>query len=90
MDFGVLFLPAMILVMYFFFIRPQMSRQKAMRTLQEGLKKGVRVVTASGIHGKIADINEANATVFLDVGKTTIQIDRSAIASLESDAKKSK
>lgn len=85
---GVLFLPAMILVMYFFFLRPQMAKQKEVRKLQEGLKKGARVVTNSGIHGKIVDFNETLGTVMLDVGKTTLQIDRSSISGLESNEKK--
>ena len=54
---------AMILVLYFFMIRPQMNRQKKEKVFQAGIKKGARVVTSSGIHGKIAEINESDNTV---------------------------
>lgn len=80
---GLLFPVLMIVVFYFFFLRPQLQKQKEVKKLQESLKKGSRVVTTSGIHGKIVEIIDANNTVMLDVGKTTIQIDRSAITALE-------
>ena len=48
---------AMILVLYFFMIRPQMSKAKKEKSFQAEIKKGAKVVTSSGIHGKIAEIN---------------------------------
>jgi preprotein translocase subunit YajC len=44
---------AMIVVIYFFMIRPQMSKQKKEKKFQAEIKKGTRVITSSGIHGKI-------------------------------------
>ncbi len=41
-----------MVVFYFFLIRPQMKRQKELKTFRESLKKGDRIVTAGGIYGK--------------------------------------
>ena len=52
------FLPLVLLfvVFYFFFIRPQTKRQKQEKNFQDDISKGTRIVTTSGIHGKIAEI----------------------------------
>jgi preprotein translocase subunit YajC len=42
-----------IVVFYFFMIRPQVKKQKDQKKYVEELKKGDRVVTTSGIHGRI-------------------------------------
>jgi preprotein translocase subunit YajC len=47
-----------IVVMYLFFFRPQQKKQKAETKFRSELSKGMRVVTTSGIHGKILDIKE--------------------------------
>ncbi len=80
---GLLFPVLMIVVFYFFFLRPQLNKQKEVKNVQDSLKKGSRVVTSSGIHGKVVDVLDANGTVMLDLGKTTIQIDKTAITGLE-------
>ena len=71
---------AMILVLYFFMIRPQMTRQKKEKAFQSEIKKGARVVTSSGIHGKIADIHEADNTVTIETAAGKIKFERSAIS----------
>ncbi len=86
MDPGILFLPAMLLVMYFFFLRPQLRKQKETSQFQNNIKKGSRVVTNGGLHGKVVDFNESLGTVFLDLGKTTVQVDRSSIVAPEGNA----
>ena len=60
-------------VMYFFMIRPQIKKQKKEREYRSALKKGDKVVTIGGIHGKISDVNiliEAGATI---VGITAVE-----------------
>ncbi|MDP5093492.1 MAG: preprotein translocase subunit YajC [Polaribacter sp.] len=71
---------AMILVLYFFMIRPQMTRQKKEKAFQSEIKKGARVVTSSGIHGKIADIHDADNTVTIETAAGKIKFERSAIS----------
>ena len=40
-------------IFYFFMIRPENKRRKAIATMQSSLEKGDRVVTIGGIHGRI-------------------------------------
>ena len=42
----------MFVVMYFFMIRPQMKKNKAQMAFKDSIKKGDKIVTTGGIHGK--------------------------------------
>lgn len=70
----------MIGVLYFFMIRPQMTRQKKEKQFQTTIKRGAKVVTSSGIHGKIVDINDNDNTVSIETGAGKIKFERSAIS----------
>lgn len=75
------FLPLIliVLVFYLFFIRPQMKKSKDQRKFREALKKGDKVITIGGIHGKILEVSEK--TVTLDVGNQMKMVfEKSAIA----------
>lgn len=76
------FLPfiLMFVVIYFFMIRPQMKRQKQEKNFQTSLSKGVKVVTSSGMHGKIVDIVDGENTVILETGAGRIKFEKSAIS----------
>jgi preprotein translocase subunit YajC len=78
------FLPMLliIVVFYFFMIRPQMKKAKDHKKYVEELKKGDRVITTSGIHGKIVDLNDTTFLIEVE-GGTKIRFEKSAI-SLES------
>ena len=52
------FLLIMLVVFVFFIILPQQRRQKKERNFMDSLKKGDRVITKSGMHGKIAELND--------------------------------
>ncbi len=71
---------AMILVVfYFFMIRPQMKRQKEQTAFAESLEKGKEVVTASGMIGKIRKIE--GQVVELEVANNTfIRVTKSSIS----------
>jgi len=73
-------IPLMFLVIYFFMIRPQIKRQKLEKKFQASISRGGRVITSSGIHGKILDINDKDNTLTLDIGAGKIKIERSAIS----------
>jgi preprotein translocase subunit YajC len=66
------------IVFYFFMIRPQVKKQKDQKKYVTELKKGDKVVTTAGIHGRIVDINETTFLVEVDNGK--IRFDKSAIS----------
>lgn len=70
----------MFVVIYLFMIRPQMRKQKNERKFQESIKRGNKVVTTSGIHGKIVDIVESDNTVVVETGAGKIKFERSAIS----------
>lgn len=65
-------------VFYFFMIRPQQKKQKEEKRFQTNLKKGDKIVTISGIHGKIIDINEEIAVIETISGK--IKFERTALS----------
>ena len=58
-----LFFIAILGVFYFFMIRPQQKKQKEERLFREGLKKGDKVVSIGGIHGKVTSLNETSAVI---------------------------
>ncbi len=70
----------MFVVVYFFMIRPQMKRAKQEKTFAAELKKGDRVITKSGMHGKIVDFSEKNNSVIIETGAGKITFDRSSIS----------
>lgn len=70
---------AIIVVFYLFFIRPQMKKSKDQRKFREALKKGDKVITIGGLHGKILEVGEK--TITLDVGNQSKMVfEKSAIA----------
>jgi preprotein translocase subunit YajC len=70
------------LVFYFFMIRPQIKKQKDQKKFVEEMKKGDKVVTTAGIHGKVVEIADTTILVEVDNG-VKIKFDKAAI-SLES------
>lgn len=80
---GILPFALLLVVMYMFFFRPQMKRQKEERKFQaEGLQKGMRVVTTSGIHGKILEIQDD--TLIIESENSRLKIDRAAVSKEQS------
>lgn len=66
-------------IIYFFMIRPESKRRKAVASMQSSLNKGDRVVTIGGVHGRIHALEETTVTLINDeVAKWTFE--RSAIA----------
>tara|TARA_B100000609_G_C16985662_1_gene316087 strand:+ start:359 stop:643 length:285 start_codon:yes stop_codon:yes gene_type:complete len=68
----------MFLVMYFFFIRPQVKKQKKENKFRSELKKGDFVITTGGIHGKITEVKEN--TVILENYGVKMKIEKSNIS----------
>ena len=71
----------MILIFYFFIIRPQSKRAKEHHTFLESLKRGDKVITTGGIWGKIAAINDNENYVDVLIARdTTVRMNKSTIA----------
>ena len=81
------FLPLILIgiVFYFFMIRPQTKKMKDQRNFIEGIKKGDKVVTIGGIHGKIAEINDDTYMLEIENG-VKMKIDKVSV-SLEASKK---
>jgi preprotein translocase subunit YajC len=71
---------AIILIFYFFMIRPQQKKASDQKKFRESLQKGTNVVTIGGLHGKIVEIQDT--TVWLEVDRgVKLKFEKSAIAS---------
>ena len=81
---SLIFLVLIIVVFYFFMIRPQMKRQKDLRKYREALQKGDKVITTGGIYGKIDGLKDNYIIVEID-NNVKIKIDKSAILKDSSD-----
>lgn len=61
-------------------IAPQMRRAKQEKKFAAGLKRGDRVITKSGIHGKVVDINDKDSTCIVETLAGKLKFERSAIS----------
>ena len=78
------FLVLMGVGMYFLMIRPQRQRQKEQEEVKRGLRKGDKVVTASGIYGRIESMGEDNVVLELESG-ATMRVTKNSILGRQSE-----
>ena len=69
---------ALFLVMWLFMIRPQRKQQKELEKFRNELKKGDKVVTAGGIYGTVAEIQERSVLIKVD-GEVKLRVDKNSI-----------
>src|ERR1051325_6065844 len=77
------FLPLVLIVavFYFFIIRPQKKRQKERQELVNKMEKGDKVVTSSGIHGKVAALEDN--TILVEVADNVkLRFEKSAVTTV--------
>lgn len=75
-------------IFYFLLILPQQKRQKQQKAMLEGLKKGDRVITASGIWGTVTNLGKETVTLQVaDTAKIKIQKEHIARLRAEEDEK---
>ena len=71
----------LVVLFYFFLIRPQSKRQKEHKQLVNDLQKGEEVITSGGILGKITGIKDD--FVILEIAKeTSLKIQKSAVQTI--------
>lgn len=75
---NIIVLVLMFAVIYFFMIRPQQKKQKLEKEFEKNLKVGDRIITKSGIHGRIAELAEDSVVIETMAGK--LKMERSAIS----------
>ena len=85
------FLPLIliIVVFWFFMIRPQMKRQKELKNFRDSLKKGDKIVTTGGIYGKVLEIGDYYIIMEVE-GQNRLKIDKSAVIKDMTDATQAK
>ena len=89
------FLPLILVFvfMYFFMIRPQNKQQKKIQEMRNNLKKGDRIVTVGGFHGKVVGFKENIVVIELKPDNVKVEITKVAVAEVvreaEVDPKKS-
>ncbi|MBI2721346.1 MAG: preprotein translocase subunit YajC [Bacteroidetes bacterium] len=76
------FLPlvAIVVVFYFFMIRPQMKKAKDQKKYIEALKKGDKILTIGGIYGKIVDVKEDGSILMEVEDGTKMRISKNAVS----------
>ncbi len=77
---NIILIPLMFLVIYLFMIRPQMKRQKDEKKFQSTIKRGAKIVTTSGIHGKIVELNDNDNTCIIETSAGKIKFERSSLS----------
>jgi preprotein translocase subunit YajC len=68
----------MFVVIYFFMIRPQQKRAKQEKEFESALKVGDKIITKSGLHGKVSEL--ADTTVVVETMAGKLKMERSAIS----------
>jgi preprotein translocase subunit YajC len=68
----------MFVVIYFFMIRPQQKKAKQEKEFESALKIGDKIITKSGLHGKIAEVTDTTVVIETMAGK--LKMERSAIS----------
>jgi len=72
-----------LVVFYFFMIRPQMKKQKELKKFRESMAVGDKVVTIGGIHGKILEVADSTILIATESGK--LRMDKSAVSNSAED-----
>jgi preprotein translocase subunit YajC len=75
-----------IVIFYFFIIRPQNKKQKETQKMLGTLKKGDKVVTIGGLHGVIQNVKESTVIIKVDEN-TKLEYSRSAVSSVTTEGK---
>ena len=73
-----IFMGIMVAVFYFFMIRPQMKKRKELQKFRNEMKKGDKILTIGGIHGKVNAIKEDVIIIEVENG-VLLKIDKNAI-----------
>jgi preprotein translocase subunit YajC len=74
------FMIAIFVVFFVFMIMPQRKRAREEKKFSESLKRGDRVITKSGLHGKVFELNEKDNSCVVETMAGKLKFDRSAIS----------
>ena len=75
---SLIFIVLLIVVFWLFFIRPQSKKAKEEQKFRESLKKGDKVVTIGGFHGKVVEVKDT--TVIISIAPNTeVEVEKTAL-----------
>lgn len=67
-----------MVIMWFFMIRPQRKQQKELENFRKSLKKGDKVVTVGGIYGTVDEIKDKTLLIIVD-GNVKLRVDKNSV-----------
>jgi preprotein translocase subunit YajC len=68
-----------IVVFYFFMIRPQLKKAKDQKKFRENIKMGDKVVTIGGIHATISSVQDTTFIITVE-GGVKLKIEKNAVS----------
>lgn len=77
-----IFFGAMFAIMYFLMIRPQKKKQQEHKKMIDGIKKGDKVITSTGIHGTVTDVNEDTFLVQI-ADNVQVRFEKAAVSAIK-------
>lgn len=75
----------MIVIFYFFLIRPQKKQEKETKRMIDALKKGDKIVTIGGIYGTVFSVKDSTVVVKVD-DSTKIEFTKTAVSRVVTEA----
>ena len=75
---SLIFILLLIVVFWMFLIRPQSKKAKEEQKFRDGLKKGDKVVTIGGFHGKVVEVKETTVVISI-APNTEVEVEKTAL-----------
>ena len=75
---SLIFILLLIVVFWLFFIRPQSKKAKEEQKFREGLKKGDKVTTIGGFHGKVVEVKDTTVMISL-APNVEVEVEKTAL-----------
>lgn len=76
----------LLLILYYISIMPKKRQEKEIKKMQEGLKKGDKIITYSGLSGVIEEINDDKIIVLTNPDNIKLTIEKWAVAGIDDRA----
>ncbi|MFY9286603.1 MAG: preprotein translocase subunit YajC [Tissierellaceae bacterium] len=72
----------LLVVFYFFAIRPQKKREKEIQAMREGIKVGDEIITIGGILGKVVTVKDDQIIIEVGATKTRLELTKWSVGSV--------
>ena len=80
----IIYFVIIIAVFYFLLIRPQKKQQKEAQAMIDSIKKGDKITTIGGFHGKVLSVK--NGIITLQMGENKVKLESWAVKSVDKAA----